>query len=113
MSLAYEQPPEAVASEKAAREALRLEPTFYNSYYHLGRALILQQRYLEAIAIFQREKELDSTGTFPDLGLGQAYLAQGEYDKALSVMSKAIRPAAVNYYWLGAVYAAHGDKEKA
>ena len=24
-----------------------------------------------------------------------------------------MRPAAVNYYWLGAVYAARGDKEKA
>ena len=51
--------------------------------------------------------------TFPDLGLGQAYLAQGDYDKALDAMSKVMRPAAVNYYWIGAVYAARGDKEKA
>ena len=112
-SLAYEQPPEAVAAEKAAREALRLEPSFYNPYYHLGRALILQRRYPEAIAAFQRHKELDPVSTFPDLGLGQAYLAQGDYDKALDAMSKVMRPAAVNYYWIGAVYAARGDKEKA
>jgi eukaryotic-like serine/threonine-protein kinase len=112
-SLAYEQPPKAAASEKAAREALRLEPSFYNPYYHLGRALILQQRYAEAIAAFQRLQELDPASTFPDLGLGQAYLAQGEYDKAVEAMSKVMRPAAVNYYWLGAVYAARGDKEKA
>ncbi|MFZ3263505.1 MAG: protein kinase [Terriglobales bacterium] len=112
-SLAYEQPPEAAASEKAAREALRLEPTFYNPYYHLGRALILEQRYPEAIAAFQRQKELDPNSTFPDLGLGQAYLAQGDYNKALDAMSKAIRPSGLNYYWLGAVYAARGDKEKA
>ena len=112
-SLAYEQPPEAVAAEKAAREALRLEPTFYNPYYHLGRALILQQRYPEAIAAFQRHKELDPVSTFPDLGLGQAYLAQGDYDKALEIMSKVIRPAAVNYYWIGAAHAARGDKEQA
>jgi len=112
-SLAYEQPPEAVAAEKAAREALRLEPTFYNPYYHLGRALILQRRYPEAIAAFQRHKELDPVSTFPDLGLGQAYLAQGDYDKALDAMSKVMRPAAVNYYWIGAAYAARGDKEKA
>jgi eukaryotic-like serine/threonine-protein kinase len=112
-SLAYELPPEADAAEKAAREALRLEPTFYNPYYHLGRALILQQRYAEAIAVFQHHKELDPKSTFPDLGLGQAYLAQGEYDKALEAMSKAMRPSGLNYYWLGAVYAARGDKEKA
>ena len=112
-SLAYEQPPQAAAAEKAAREALRLEPTFYNPYYHLGRALILQQRYPEAIAVFQRHKELDPSSTFPDLGLGQAYLAQGDYDKALEAMSKALRPAALNYYWLGAAHAARGDKEKA
>jgi eukaryotic-like serine/threonine-protein kinase len=112
-SLAYEQPPQAVASEKAAREALRLEPNFYNPYYHLGRALILQKRYAEAIAAFQRQKELDPPSTFPDLGLGQAYLAQGEYDKAEAAMSKAMRPSGLNYYWLGAVYAARGDKEKA
>ena len=112
-SLAYEQPPKAAASEKAAREALRLEPSFYNPYYHLGRALILQERYAEAIAVFQRHKQLDPASTFPDLGLGQAYLAQGEYDKAVEAMSKVMRPAAVNYYWLGAVYAARGDKETA
>ena len=112
-SLAYEQPPEAVASEKAARESLRLEPSFYNPYYHLGRALILQQRYAEAMAAFQRHKELDPDSTFPDLGMGQAYLAKGEYDKAIAAMSKAMRPSGLNYYWLGAVYAARGDKEKA
>jgi tetratricopeptide (TPR) repeat protein len=112
-SLAYEQPPQAAASEKAAREALRLAPSFYNSYYHLGRALILQQRYPEAIAVFQRQKELDPKSTFPDLGLGQVYLAQGNYDKALEAMSGAMQPAALNYYWEGAVYAARGDKDKA
>jgi TolB-like protein/Flp pilus assembly protein TadD len=112
-SLAYEHPPQAAASEKAAREALRLEPSFYNPYYHLGRALILEQRYPEAIAAFQRLKELDPKSTFPNLGLGQAYLAEGDYDKAVDAILKAMRPSGLNYYWLGAVYAARGDKEKA
>ncbi|MFZ1919419.1 MAG: protein kinase [Terriglobales bacterium] len=112
-SLAYEHPPQAAAAEKAAREALRLEPGFHNPYYHLGRALILQQRYPEAIAVFERHKQLDPDSTFPDLGLGQAYLAEGQYDKAVDAMSKAMRPSGLNYYWLGAAYAARGDKEKA
>jgi tetratricopeptide (TPR) repeat protein len=113
-ALAYEQPPEAVDAEKAARESMRLEPFLYpKNYYHLGRALILQQRYPEAIAAFQHARELDSTDSFPDLGLGQAYLAQGDYDKALAALLKGARPAAINYFWLGAAYAARGDKDKA
>ncbi len=112
-ALGYEQPPEAAAAEKAAREALRLQPTLYTAYYHLGRALLPQQRYPEAIAIFEHLRELDPTNSFPDLGLGQAYLAQGDYDKAVAALSKSVRPAGINYFWLAAAYAARGDREKA
>jgi serine/threonine protein kinase/Flp pilus assembly protein TadD len=112
--LAYEQPPEAVAAEKAARESMRLEPFLYpKNYYHLGRALILQQRYPEAIAAFQHAQELDPTDSFPQMGLGQAYLAQGDYDKALAALLKSAQPSGINYFWLAAAYAAHADKEKA
>jgi tetratricopeptide (TPR) repeat protein len=47
------------------------------------------------------------------MGLGQVYLAQGDYDKALAALSKSVRPAGINYFWLGAAYAARGDREKA
>ncbi len=111
--LTYEQPPEPIEAEKAAREALRLQPTLYQAYYHLGRALIQQQRYAEAITTFKREKELAPETTFPELGLGQAFLAQGEYDKAVAALLKSAQPAAVNYYWLSAAYAGRGDRENA
>jgi serine/threonine protein kinase/Flp pilus assembly protein TadD len=112
--LAYEQPPEAVAAEKAARESLRLETSPYpKTYYHLGRALILQQRYAEAIAAFGQARELDPTDYFADMGLGQAYLAQGDYDKAVAALSRNAQPAGINYFWLAAAYAARADKEKA
>jgi eukaryotic-like serine/threonine-protein kinase len=113
-ALAYEQPPEAVDAEKAARESMRLEPFLYpKNYYHLGRALILQQRYPEAIAAFEHARELDPTDSFPNLGLGQAYLAQGDFDKALAALLKGARPAGINYFWIGAAYAARGDKDEA
>src|ERR1019366_318855 len=99
--------------EKAARESLRLESTYPKTYYHLGRDLFLQQRYAEAIAAFEHSRELDPTSFWADLGLGQVYLAQGEYDKAVATLSKRIRPAGINYFWLSAAYAAHGDKDKA
>jgi serine/threonine protein kinase/tetratricopeptide (TPR) repeat protein len=112
-ALGYEQPPEAAAAEKAAREAIRLRPSQYAAHYHLGRALLLQQRYAEAIAAFDQARELNPAASLPDLGLGQVYLAQGEYDKAVAALSKNVRPAAINYFWLSAAYAAHGDKERA
>jgi serine/threonine protein kinase/Tfp pilus assembly protein PilF len=112
-ALGYEQPPEAAAAEKAARESLRLRPSGYQPYYHLGRALLEQQRYPEAIAAFEHARELNTTSSFVDLGLGQVYLAEGDYEKAVAALSKSVRPAAINYFWLGAAYAAHGDKDKA
>jgi eukaryotic-like serine/threonine-protein kinase len=111
-ALGYEQPPDAAGAEKAAREAIRLRPSQYAAHYHLGRALLLQQRYVEAIAAFEQARELNPGASLPDLGLGQVYLAQGDYDKALAALSKNARRAGINYFWLAAAYAAHGDKEK-
>ena len=112
-ALGYEQPPDGAAAEKAVREALRLQPSMYEAHYHLGRALLAQQRYQEAIAAFQQARELSPEASTSDLGLGQAYLAQGDYDKAVAAFSKNLRPASINYFWLAAAYAARADQEKA
>jgi serine/threonine protein kinase/Tfp pilus assembly protein PilF len=111
--LGYEQPPDAAGAEKAALEAIRLKSSRYEAYYHLGRSLYLQQRYAEAIGAFEHARELNATSTYPDLGLGQVYLAQGDYEKAAAVLLKGARPAAINYFWLSAAFAGRGDKEKA
>jgi tetratricopeptide (TPR) repeat protein len=111
-ALAYEDPPEAVAAETASRESIGLEKTpFPTTYYHLGRALMLQQRYPEAIAAFQHAHEVDPAGTFRDLGMGQVYLAQGDFDKAIAALSRNAQP--IHLYWLAAAYAARGDKQPA
>jgi non-specific serine/threonine protein kinase len=113
-ALAYEHPPDAVGAEMASRESLRREPTPYpKTYYHLGRALFLQKRYAEAIAAFEYARQADPTSTYGDLGLGQVYLAQGDYDKALAALLKSAQPAGINYFWISEAYAARGDKEKA
>jgi len=60
-ALGYMQPPDAVAAEKAGRESIRLQASLVGAYYHLGRALLLQGRYPEAIAAFGESKELGSS----------------------------------------------------
>jgi eukaryotic-like serine/threonine-protein kinase len=112
-ALCYEQPPDPFTAEKASREAVRLEPSLVPAYYHLGRALILQKRYAEALTSFQREKELSPNSTMADLGLGQVYLAQGDYEQAITALTKSAGRSAINHYYLSAAYAAHGDKESA
>jgi eukaryotic-like serine/threonine-protein kinase len=110
--LAYEQPPEAGEAEKAAREAIRLEPFLPVAHYHLGRALLLQGRYDEARMAFSRGRELGET-EYADLGEAQVYLAEGNYDAALtSLLKNGKAKQAINSYFLSATYAAKGDREK-
>jgi TolB-like protein/predicted Ser/Thr protein kinase len=113
-ALAYEQPPDAVEAEKAAREAVRLRPAAATSQYHLGRALLLQGRYDEAAAAFNRAKEIGSKW-YAGLGMGQLALAQGNYDQAIAdLMSTGVaEKTAMDQYWLSSAYAGKGDKEKA
>jgi serine/threonine protein kinase/Flp pilus assembly protein TadD len=112
-SLCYRQPPDPITAEKASRQALRLEPSFIPAYYHLGRSLLLQKRNEEALATFRQERELSPNGTMADLGMGQAYMALGEYDQAIAEFTKSATPAAINYVFLSEAYSARGDKEKA
>ena len=112
-ALAYEQPPEALEAEKAAREAVRLLPTSSAAQYHLGRALLFQSRYTEAAAAFHRSFELGSN-FYEAMGMAQVALAQGNPDQAVAYMLRPhISDTAIGQYWLSASYAAKGDKDKA
>jgi serine/threonine protein kinase/Tfp pilus assembly protein PilF len=110
----YEQPPEAVESEKAAREAMRLEPSSAASQYHLGRALLFQGRDEEAEVAFHRAAEIGSV-TYEALGMAQLSLAQGNYDAAIRYLGKSDvgTKSVINVYWFSAIYAAKGDNDKA
>jgi non-specific serine/threonine protein kinase len=114
-ALAYLQPPDAVEAEKAARESIRLQPSLIGAYYHLGRALLLQRRFSEAIPAFEQARELDPGSSIPDLGLGQVYLAQGDYDRAIATLAKLpkSRRTPTIQMSLGIAYAARGERERA
>jgi TolB-like protein/Tfp pilus assembly protein PilF len=115
-ALTYEEPPDALGAEKAAREAIRLSPSRCMAYYHLGRALYLQGRYRESRASFEKLKEICSTSSDADLGLGQLYLAQGDSVRAVRILEKyaLIFPkSAIHLFWLASAYSAHHDRDKA
>jgi eukaryotic-like serine/threonine-protein kinase len=114
-ALAYEQPPQAVEAEKAARETIRLRPSMPGAQYHLGRALMLQGRFPEASAAFDRcEQLLGDNGGLANGGRGQLNVIQGNYDQALAFLEKAgAKGNAINQYWFAAAYAGKGDHAKA
>ena len=114
-ALGYLQPPQAVESEKAARETIRLRPSMPGAQYHLGRALMLQGRFPEAMAAFDRcEQLLGDNGGLANGGRGQLNVIQGNYDQALAFLEKAgSKGNAINQYWFAAAYAGKGDQGKA
>ncbi len=115
-ALAYEQPPDSVGAEKAAREAIRLQPGFFQAHYHLGRALMQQKRFPEAIAAFEQAKSISPSSGTANFGLAQVYIAQGDYDRAIATMMslpKADQSTPISHFQLSVAYAGKGDKEKA
>jgi TolB-like protein len=113
-ALAYETPPQAVESEKAAREAIRLNPSLAYGQYHLGRALYLQGRFTEAMAAFDRCEEIGGNSSGANFGRSQALAAQGRYSEAVAMLLKRGPPKSMmDTYWLSSFYAGRGDKEKA
>jgi len=115
-ALAYQQPPDSAGAEKAAREAIRLQPGMFQAHYHLGRALLQQRRFPEAIAAFEQAKRISPTSGTADFGLAQVYIAQGDYDRAISSLlnlPKADQSTPIHRFQLSSAYAGRGDKEKA
>jgi tetratricopeptide (TPR) repeat protein len=114
-ALAYLQPPQAAEAEKAARETIRLRPSMPGAQYHLGRALMYQGRFPEAMAAFDRcEQLLGGNGGLANGGRAQAYVLQGKYDQALIYLDKTgAKRNAINQYWYAAAYAGKGDNVKA
>jgi serine/threonine protein kinase/tetratricopeptide (TPR) repeat protein len=113
-ALGYEQPPDAAETEKAAREAIRLQPTSAAGQYHLARALIFQKRYQEAEVAARRAGQIGDK-TYENMGMTQISLAQGNWEQAVSYGLKLSggSKTAMNCYWLSAAYAGKGDKDKA
>ena len=115
-ALGYQQPPDSVGAEKAAREAIRLQPGMFQAHYHLGRALMQQKRFPEAIAAFEQAKSISPSSGTANFGLAQVYIAQGDYDRAITtLLSLPKADQSTPSHTFSSVWRtqASGDKEKA
>jgi tetratricopeptide (TPR) repeat protein len=111
-ALTYQQPPDAIEAEKAARESIRLQPVGLGKYYQLGRALMLQKRFPEAMSAMKDVRSMGSDSALADVGMAQVYLAQGQYDRALPLVLKQPETAVI-LALLSSIYAAAGENQKA
>lgn len=114
-ALGYQQPPRAVEAEQAAREAIRLQPEFIYAFYHLGRALLLQERAEEAIKAFRRIEEVVPGSRLGYVGMAQGYLATGQFADAEEAAIEAGRAqvTAVGIVVHAYALAAQGKNEEA
>src|SRR5208283_1097707 len=112
-ALGYEQPPEPVEAEKAAREALKLEPLRLGAEYHLARALIEQGRYEEARTELQHARSRNPDSEELALGVAQVEIAEGNSERAIAIMDKDPSEGAVQFFWRACAYSQHGDVDKA
>ncbi len=108
-------PQDAVRAERAAREALSRDPTWFMAYHQLGWALQGQGRYEEAEVAL-----LDGIVVNGDYGytyetLGPVQLALGKYDEALATLQTADRLVGSSWVLvdLGAAQALTGDLDGA
>ena len=75
-----------------------------------------QKRFPEAIAAFEQAKSISPSSYTADFGLAQVYIAQGDYDRAISTLlslPKADQSTPIAHFQLSLAYAGRGDKEKA
>lgn len=114
-ALAYQQPPDARGAEDAARRAISLQASLIGAHYHLGRALLLQGRYAEAIEAFAQSRQLDSGFETAHVGMAQAYLAQGDPRRAADALARVTKTAGAPVVLMlgAAIQASLGDREGA
>lgn len=100
------------------KQAIELKEHYSEAYNNLGTVYMRQERWDEAIAMFQ--KALDNlfyeTPEFPYFNMARAYEEKGETGKAIEYYHTAIelRPNYIDpYIWLGLLYQREGRHDKA
>lgn len=101
------------------RKAIELEPNFYMAHFGLGMAHVQNQMFEEAIAAYRRAIDLSGGSPLMHAGLGQAYAVAGRTDEARKVLDELCEANGkpdqrrVSPYFMAAIYAGLGERERA
>jgi len=101
---------------KATKESLSVDPNFWLAYMDGGYALLLLDRYPEAVAQFEKARTLNPQSTINLSGLGATYARSGRRNEALAVVAQLDEMAKEQYVApvdFAYVYAALGDRDRA
>jgi len=102
-------------AEAQVRKTLEIGPQFFLAHYYSGEVLQFKGHLSEAIAEFQKAFELNSD-PYSLAMLGQAYVRNGQKDKAQKILARLNEEAKSHYiapYALALVQIALGDKAHA
>jgi TolB-like protein/Tfp pilus assembly protein PilF len=98
------------------REIQKADPGINWTYYYLGQAYLQKGSAKKALREFEKAGRLPGGTTFGSLGRAFVYAATGKRDKAeaeLQALVERSKQAYVPFYYLAAVSAALGEKDRA
>jgi Flp pilus assembly protein TadD len=101
---------------RQCRKTLEANPNFFGIRRYLGLALEQVGRYDEAIAEFQKARELSGDSPVLVAAIGHAYARSGrtaEAKRVLAELTELSKQRRVSNYDFAILHAALGDKEKA
>jgi DNA-binding winged helix-turn-helix (wHTH) protein/TolB-like protein/Flp pilus assembly protein TadD len=102
-----------------AKKALDLDQDFWVAHFHLGNAYVRLKRYDEAIASFEKARQLAPETPLPPIYLARVFLVRGDHKKALAIVReleqqggldrlRSLRPAI-----LASIYSGLGERDRA
>lgn len=103
------------ALEKAQR-LIELDSNFYYSYYALGSIYIKLKRYPEAVAAYQRAKELAPENTWIDVSYSRSFKLNGDIERSRAILQQLLRRRESHFvpaYHIAIMYNQLDDTEKA
>lgn len=97
-----------------AQFVIDLDPSFYYSHVAAGGVYHRMKMYPEAIAAYQRAKELAPENTWTDVNLSRVFAEMGDIKQVRAVLDKLLRRSESRYvppFHLALVYLQSGDVE--
>jgi Tfp pilus assembly protein PilF len=102
------------ATVERATFVIDLDPSFYYSHAVAGGVYHRLKMYPEAIAAYQRAKELAPENTWTDVNLSRLLVEMGDIEQVRAVLDRLLRRSESRYvppFHLALVYLASGDVE--